>query len=536
MKLSIALKLLLVLLLMVASSVSFITIITLEIYKNSLKQELFEKSEQASHEAKNGLVELFLHNERLVNLVSKTHEVIHAEDSQAVSDYLSSHQDFWFENVIEIFDKNQKRVAYSGGFGLDMERYLSSPNLSIISSAEMLKSSSIYVLSDEVFAIKSAAPIVDMGTFEVRGVTTATHPINNHTSRQLKNRTGADVILWKADGGLISHSFNDDNPAYNQEFFSSLILQFLASKEEGMRDLVSFGGQLMTSYFSPVTNANGETVAVLMTGYDIDVMEQSRKDTQQAIMYGAVVIFVLATLVALLLSRTLTGPICRLTSMTNQAIDGNLDVHSGISRGDEIGILAKNFDEMIRIIRLHIQELDKKVQERTQELEEKNKELEQLSITDRLTGLYNRRKLDEVMETEIHRAKRFKHLIGVIIVDVDHFKSVNDTHGHQAGDQVLIELAGILKEHTRETDTVGRWGGEEFLIICPETDLEGTAKLAELLRKKIKDYEFSVVKSKTASFGVTTYRSEDTIHAMINRADEALYLAKENGRNRVVAE
>ncbi len=164
-----------------------------------------------------------------------------------------------------------------------------------------------------------------------------------------------------------------------------------------------------------------------------------------------------------------------------------------------------------------------------------NKELERLSVTDKLTGLYNRLKIDAVLEHEITRSQRFGQPFSLILLDIDHFKSVNDTYGHQAGDLVLIAVASILAGNTRKTDIVGRWGGEEFIVICPQTDEIGVLNLAEGLREKFQAYDFPVAKHKTASFGVTTYRQGDQPKEIVQRVDEALYLAKNNGRNRVEA-
>lgn len=135
-----------------------------------------------------------------------------------------------------------------------------------------------------------------------------------------------------------------------------------------------------------------------------------------------------------------------------------------------------------------------------------NGELERISVTDRLTGLFNRVRLDEQFDVEIKRAARFGQPYCIVLFDIDHFKSVNDTHGHQAGDAVLKEFARILEKNTRKVDVVGRWGGEEFFIHCTQTDLDGAKILAEHLREIIERHPFPVVGNKTASFGVTAYR------------------------------
>ena len=166
-------------------------------------------------------------------------------------------------------------------------------------------------------------------------------------------------------------------------------------------------------------------------------------------------------------------------------------------------------------------------------IQQHTEQLKTLSTTDQLTGLYNRLYLDNNFKMELEKCKRYERSFSIVIADIDRFKLINDTHGHQVGDQVLIEFSNILQQHVRRTDTVGRWGGEEFLIICPETDLEGAEALAENLRLLISLFEFSDVGSQTCSFGVTQYLQEDTEEQMTTRADKALYQAKRQGRNKV---
>lgn len=168
------------------------------------------------------------------------------------------------------------------------------------------------------------------------------------------------------------------------------------------------------------------------------------------------------------------------------------------------------------------------------QLEERNFTLRKLVNTDHLTGLLNRKKIEKVILREIIRAKRYKNSFGVILMDVDLFKEVNDTHGHAVGDEVLLCFTEILTQHSRDTDTVGRWGGEEFIIVCPETDEAGAVKVAEKLRQVIAEYPFPAVINKTASFGVTVYEQGDDIDTLLLHADKALYQAKEHGRNTVV--
>lgn len=169
-------------------------------------------------------------------------------------------------------------------------------------------------------------------------------------------------------------------------------------------------------------------------------------------------------------------------------------------------------------------------------LESDHKQIELLSITDKLTQLYNRTKIDELFQLELNKVRRYGEALAVILIDLDHFKSVNDTYGHQAGDQVLRELAGILRSNLRDTDHVGRWGGEEFIVLAPNTDLEQASRLAEKLRAAIAGHAFTEVGGRTGSFGVASHHDGDDEDTLTKRADACLYVSKKQGRNQVVNE
>lgn len=164
------------------------------------------------------------------------------------------------------------------------------------------------------------------------------------------------------------------------------------------------------------------------------------------------------------------------------------------------------------------------------------KRVEELSVTDHLTGIFNRAYLDQSMQAQFDQAQRYDSHFSFIIIDIDKFKNVNDTYGHQVGDQVLCGTAGIMKRQLRRTDILGRYGGEEFLVIAPQTPLDNACNLAEKLRTALENHVHDTVGVRTASFGVSTYRAGDTLESMLRRADEALYAAKHNGRNRVESE
>jgi diguanylate cyclase (GGDEF)-like protein/PAS domain S-box-containing protein len=143
------------------------------------------------------------------------------------------------------------------------------------------------------------------------------------------------------------------------------------------------------------------------------------------------------------------------------------------------------------------------------------KRIEEISITDRLTGIYNRVRLDEVLKSEHERFKRYGDPFSVILFDLDHFKVINDTHGHLVGDRVLKEIAQLTRGMMRATDVPGRWGGEEFLIVSPHNDLEGARQLAEKLRLAIAEHDFGKAGRITASFGVATVDARTTPDSLL---------------------
>ncbi|MBM7563034.1 sensor domain-containing diguanylate cyclase [Fusibacter tunisiensis] len=160
-------------------------------------------------------------------------------------------------------------------------------------------------------------------------------------------------------------------------------------------------------------------------------------------------------------------------------------------------------------------------------------EITRLTEVDRLTGLYNRYKLDAVLKSEIERSRRSDSVFSIILLDIDDFKKVNDGHGHIIGDSVLKEFSEIIKSSIRKNDTAGRWGGEEFMIILPDSDCDGGMVLAEKLRAKINEHKFDAVTHMSASFGVASFEKEISGIELVARADNAMYRAKRTGKNKV---
>jgi diguanylate cyclase (GGDEF)-like protein/PAS domain S-box-containing protein len=162
------------------------------------------------------------------------------------------------------------------------------------------------------------------------------------------------------------------------------------------------------------------------------------------------------------------------------------------------------------------------------------KYIEQASLIDYLTQLYNKKYFDETLEKELYAAARYKYHISLLILDIDHFKNVNDTFGHLAGDTVLKEFASVLLENTRKSDIVTRIGGEEFAIIVSNDTEESACAFARKLRQEIEKHLFEIIKNVTVSIGISSYKENDTAQTLFQRVDDAMYKAKHNGRNQVI--
>ncbi|MEI7895220.1 MAG: GGDEF domain-containing protein, partial [Myxococcales bacterium] len=163
--------------------------------------------------------------------------------------------------------------------------------------------------------------------------------------------------------------------------------------------------------------------------------------------------------------------------------------------------------------------------------------LEHTSRTDPLTSLANRRAMRELLAAEVSRARRHGSPLVVVSLDLDHFKAINDTYGHDAGDAVLVQVAAVMERNLRREDSCGRWGGEEFLMVLPECGLEASTNVAEKLRGRIEQATVILggrTLRVTASIGVATFSVDDSVEDLLRRADDAMYAAKRGGRNRVV--
>jgi polar amino acid transport system substrate-binding protein len=174
-----------------------------------------------------------------------------------------------------------------------------------------------------------------------------------------------------------------------------------------------------------------------------------------------------------------------------------------------------------------------------QELKKRKKleaELTKLTYYDALTNIYNRYKINKLLSKNISYTKRHQTPLSIIFFDIDFFKLVNDNYGHEMGDKILKEVAELISNNLRKYDLLGRWGGEEFIIILPNTDIKNALKVAQKLKKEVENFNFSHNETLTCSFGVTQFQTDDDIKSLLKRADTFLYKAKKNGRNRIFSD
>ncbi|OKY76134.1 MAG: hypothetical protein BM485_02475 [Desulfobulbaceae bacterium DB1] len=246
------------------------------------------------------------------------------------------------------------------------------------------------------------------------------------------------------------------------------------------------------------------------------------------------IFLVTSILIVLYLFRFVSQPVKKMITGTQMIANGEFFNPGTVDRNDEMGRLASAISRMGEEIARQQNELLRT----NAELVKTNRELQELSNTDALTRLCNRRFLLETLTKEYRRARRYGHELSVLMIDADHFKQVNDRHGHLCGDTVLISIADTLKKTVRNTDLVARYGGEEMIVLLPETGREQAIRIAEKLRKEIAssvipcdDEQISI----TVSIGVAAYPENNVADPMllVEAADLAMYKAKKTGRNKV---
>lgn len=283
--------------------------------------------------------------------------------------------------------------------------------------------------------------------------------------------------------------------------------------DEGLLQSVNHYQSLSTTHFEAMKKSIQQRFK--------HTLNETQRLQSQLLFWGGVISFtsmILLMIVTLTISYSTRNSFFEIVQKAKELAQGSTDFSQRIERNnrDELGYLVHWFNKL------------------SDKLEADYLALKEISITDKLTQLNNRNRTDQFLPLSLQEAKAHNTPFVLAIVDIDHFKQVNDTFGHQAGDIVLQLFASALKDSATESDYISRWGGEEFLLIWPNTNPVLAAQKANEIRLIVENMDFPTVGKVTASFGLASIQKSDTAESIIARADENLYQAKENGRNRVV--
>jgi len=266
-----------------------------------------------------------------------------------------------------------------------------------------------------------------------------------------------------------------------------------------------------------------------LTLIDLDYLVPKRYFTLVIILL-AISLLIISAAISYLLNRLVLSRIGALNTSVGKVMKGKMDGVLDVGENDEIGSLTRDFNTMTEIIRANTENLEREVSERTEELK-------RLSERDSLTMLLNRRGMMERWEVETNRISRTGRQMGLLILDIDLFKQINDTYGHKAGDYVITSIAKAVKAAIRSYDHCARWGGEEFLVLLPDCTEEGLTATAEKIRQSISDLGIDIGDSSisiSVSLGGYMASHDESVDAMIGKADQAMYEAKRQGRDRYV--
>jgi diguanylate cyclase (GGDEF)-like protein len=334
------------------------------------------------------------------------------------------------------------------------------------------------------------------------------------TLRRFAPGETGQIYLMTRTGRVIVSSKGSSRELMRQGYSRDAV-NWLLAREGRAIQFGGFTGDRVVGSVRVVPALNWVVVAEIPTAEAFQQVAHLRNVTLGIVLLLLAVAGALAYLLSLLIVR----PLNRLTQAAAKVAKGDLDVGLPVTPGggSEVGYLTEVFNDMVARLR------------------DSRTELERLSATDPLTGLFNRRRVMEVLENEVRRSRRLRHRFSVVMADVDLFKRYNDEYGHPAGDEVLKRVATIMREASRDVDFVARYGGEEFLIMLPETELEGATEFAERIRKKLGKEKLPAGRI-TLSLGVSAFPIHgDTPDQLIAEADAALYLAKRAGGDRVTA-
>lgn len=407
-----------------------------------------------------------------------------------------------------------------------------------------------FVLQD--LAISAASPVYDRnGTFiGVLGTHSTLAKINKELRELLQEKQSVAYIVEKNTGELIANTEKEPDFVFAS---GDAVERIRITEIKNMAIRRGYEQYMKTG--RQISDENGIYVNVSSfhkEGLDWLIITAVPEPASVGDIRRSIVLAVLLSLLLVVMEGYIWKkkidrcllPISDLVQITEQFSAGDFSCRAEVTERNELGQLANAFNQMAVHIAGLINELERKVSMRTQALEEKNKallqakaELEMALEIDFLTGLYNRKILIQKMEAAIAAFVAERKSFAVLMMDVDHFKRINDEHGHDCGDAVLKQLAVLMKNTFDEVGYTGRWGGEEFLAFLPATGADEAMALAEKVCSEIQQMKFPCGEKQirlTMTMGIAIYEQEEILDAIIKKADVAVYYGKKNGRNRVV--
>lgn len=350
------------------------------------------------------------------------------------------------------------------------------------------------------------------------------HALQPHLKSATKSPPG-EVLLLDRDGRiLVTSQANADKLMRLDE---SLLQRLQAQPGESL----VFDGVTHRKVIG-LANVSAELPVTIVAERDRDEVYGTWLELRNMFLALVGTLLLVVAAVAFRMGRSIVGPLQRLISAADRIAGGDLDVRLTAMRNDELGHLTQVFNQMADRLRHSHAE----IMATNQAMRQQNRVLETLSVTDSLTGLYNRSKLDAILSDQLARFKRTQREFTLLMMDIDHFKTLNDSYGHITGDEILAAVGRILIQSIRSIDYAARYGGDEFIIILVETSAEPALKTAERIRSQVENMRYSANGSTitvTVSIGIVQCRPDDmTPTAVFIRADNALYEAKHAGRNR----
>lgn len=411
--------------------------------------------------------------------------------------------------------------------------------------------------------VVTGEPLIALGvpifntSHEWRGIVGVSISIDYLSNRLSKVKLGNSSYAWIADnfGNVVSHP--DKSLILDANIFDGDYIGF-----EGFGDIAIQTKQREVGYGHYFDNKLGESKIVtfatietlpgwtlFVTTKESDIFLDIKALVEDVTITASLVLIVFFPII-IYLTNSVTRPIVELTKDVRNSVSSHYTQFTGQSSKDEIGQLSKAFKNTIEEIQQYNRNLEAVVARRTNELNDANHDLELsvkllnennqkltwLAMYDPLTNLFNRRALIEHVHQEFISKNDSDVPMSLVLIDLDHFKAINDTYGHDVGDLVLTHIAAFLTSNLRKQDIIARWGGEEFVVMLKDTSIVQGEEIANKLREQIMLEDFSPVKALSFSAGVATFNVGESFDELIARADKALYLAKNAGRNCVKTE